>query len=543
MGTISNKIRRSLLGDLHLTRKFAQLSLCASVAAFALSPAAIAAEQKIIKVVPSADLSVLDPHYAPITITRIYSLMVYETLFALDADMQPQPLMVESWEITPDQLAWNFKLRDELKFHDNTPVTSEDVRASLSRWMERDTLGKVVGGYVDEITVKNDHEFTIALNKPAPFLSSALASAAGQIPAIIKASDIVEGKGTPIATAIGSGPYKFNHAEWRPGSVVRFDKNTDYVPRSEEPNGLSGARNVDVDGIEWRVMPDTGTALSALMSGEVDMIESPPLELLSLLDGNPDIKVEKINELNFQAFLRPNSLHAPFNNEYGRQALAYLANQTDYLSAAFGVDGRWNECAAYFICNSPYGAVSNAKELPHKDIEKAKSLLEKAGYKGERITFVATKEIPTIGLMSEVVAAGLREAGVDVDLQWMDWGAMSQKITSKEPVDKGGWNLFVTYGSGITMHSPVTSTGTNMACDQQNWSGWPCDEKVQELRQQFLLAADTTERDAVLSELQERLELLRPYVPLGEFDAPVAIRSDVTGLLQSPVVTYWNLAK
>lgn len=518
------------------------MTLALALSGTALS-GSMALAEKIIKTVPSADLSVLDPHYAPITITRIYGLMVYETLFALDEDMKPEPQMVDSWEVSPDQLSWSMTLRDGLKFHDGTPVTSRDVSVSLQRWMDRDTLGRVVGGYVSDITLDGERSFTIALNKPAPFLSAALASAAGQIPAIMKADDIEASKEAPITTAIGSGPYRFNHDKWRPGSIVRFDRNPDYVARKEAPSGLAGAREVHVDGVEWHIVPDTGTAISALLSGEVDMIESPPLELLALLEGNPDIKVETINGLNFQAFLRPNSLHAPFDNEYGRQALSYLADQKDYLSAAFGVDGRWSECGAYYICGGPYGKDSAPENLPQRNLEKAKELFEKAGYAGEKLTFVATKELPTIGLISEVVAAGLRDIGVDVDLQWMDWGAMSQKITRKEAPADGGWNLFVTYGSGITMHSPVTNTGANMSCDQMNWSGWPCDEQVQELRQQFLLASDDEERDEVLTTLQARLELMRPYVPLGEYEAPVAIRSDVKGLLLSPVVTYWNLSK
>ena len=90
---------------------------------------------KILRVVPSADLTQLDPVFASLSITRIYAFMIYETLFTWDSKLRPKPQMVKTWSVSPDELAWKFTLRPGLKFHDGQQVTTADVIPSLKRWM------------------------------------------------------------------------------------------------------------------------------------------------------------------------------------------------------------------------------------------------------------------------------------------------------------------------------------------------------------------------------------------------------------------------
>jgi len=500
-------------------------------------------QAKVLRVVPSADLTVLDPMYTALIITRLYSLMVYETLFAWDARLQPKPQMVDTWSVSPDQLLWRFTLRTGLKFHDGRPVTTTDVIASLKRWMSRDVLGQKVGLYVAGMEAVDKQTFEMRLSRPAAFLPFALGSAAGQIPAIMRASDLTGDPAKPVTTAIGSGPFSFNREEWRAGSYVRFDRNPDYIPRAEPPDGLAGGRVVKVDRVEWKVIPDVGTAVSALQTGEVDILEQPPLELLPVLQKNAAIRIQKLNTLSYQGVLRANALYPPFNDPRARQALSYLADQSEYMTAAFGDESRWHRCAAYFICGGPFGSAAKAETDGRANIEKAKQLLADSGYRGEKLIFLATKELPSVGQMTEVAADALRRAGVNVDVQWYDWGTMAGRITKKDPPDAGGWNLFVTYATGIVMNNPMTNVGTNMNCEKRNWNGWPCDEEAERLRQEFVDAPDDASRQAAVARLQARLEEVTPYSLLGEFDAPIAIRGNVTGMLQSPVIAYWNVDK
>jgi peptide/nickel transport system substrate-binding protein len=112
---------------------------------------------------------------------------------------------------------------------------------------------------------------------------------------------------------------------------------------------------------------------------------------------------------------------------------------------------------------------------------------------------------------------------------------------NQNPPSAGGWNLFVG-ASGVAMYHPLTNIGTNMSCDRKNFAGWPCDEHAEELRQAFL-DADEADRPASLEKLHRYLALVQPYRVLGQFEQPVALRSNVMGLLTSPVIVYWNVEK
>ena len=88
--------------------------------------------------------------------------MVYDTLFGNDADQKPQPQMVDKYDgQPPTSCTYTFKLRDGLKFHDGTPVTSKDVVASINRWGARDGVGQHLMGYVKEMTAKDEKTFTM----------------------------------------------------------------------------------------------------------------------------------------------------------------------------------------------------------------------------------------------------------------------------------------------------------------------------------------------------------------------------------------------
>ena len=102
------------------------------------------ASQATLRVVPHADLTVLDPTVSSATITADHSYMVYDTLFALDDKLQPKPQMVESWSVSGDKLVYRFVLRDGLLFHDGTAVTADDCVASIKRWAVRDGTGQLM---------------------------------------------------------------------------------------------------------------------------------------------------------------------------------------------------------------------------------------------------------------------------------------------------------------------------------------------------------------------------------------------------------------
>src|SRR5258705_5281666 len=117
-------------------------SLRAFVLALAFAASSAAAQEKVLKFIPQADLRILDPIATTAYITRNHGYMVYDTLFAIDEKFQVKPQMVDKWQLSKDGLTYTFTLRDGLKFHDGAPVTSADCIASVERWAKRDALGQ-----------------------------------------------------------------------------------------------------------------------------------------------------------------------------------------------------------------------------------------------------------------------------------------------------------------------------------------------------------------------------------------------------------------
>ena len=123
-------------------------------------PLSAMAQEKVLRAVMHADVRVIDPIWTTQTIANIHGALVYDTLFGNDANQKPQPQMVGKYEISPDRLTYTFTLRDGLKFHDGSPVTTKDVIASLKRWGAKDGVGQRLMGYVTELDAVDDKTFT-----------------------------------------------------------------------------------------------------------------------------------------------------------------------------------------------------------------------------------------------------------------------------------------------------------------------------------------------------------------------------------------------
>ena len=105
------------------------LAAWAALFAIGLGDAALAQKKTVIRSVPIGNLRTLDPIWTTAYITRNHAYMIWDTLFALDADNKPQPQMVDKWSVSDDKLTYTFTLRDGLKWHDGPPVTAADCVA------------------------------------------------------------------------------------------------------------------------------------------------------------------------------------------------------------------------------------------------------------------------------------------------------------------------------------------------------------------------------------------------------------------------------
>ena len=515
----------------------------AVLALVALAPSQAPAQQNVLKVVPNADLRLIDPVQTVTLITRMHGTLIYEALFAWDSKFESKPMIAESYTVSPDGLTYRFTIRAGLKFHDGSTVTANDVVTSLKRWVARGQVGGELGKFVKDWQVQDERNFTLTLKEPFGLTIFLLGGTTGTLPIVMRAKDAQTDPMTPIAEAIGSGPFSFNRAEWVPGSKTVYEKFKDYKPRTEPTDGLAGARLVKVDRVEYVIIPDAATQIAALSRGEVDFLDQPRIDLVQQLTKNPQIVVDTLSPLETYAHMRPNHLIPPFNNPKARLALAHSVYQPDYLNATAGDQKLWHECRAYFICGGPDGTEVGSEDFRKPDIAKAKQLLAESGYKGEPVVLLSTTEIPTIYSLSQVAAAQLKEIGLNVDLQLPDWGTTVARTAKKDPVAQGGWNLFVTTAGGVYAQNPLLNSNIDMSCDGKNNVGWPCDEEVEKLRAQYVRTADPAQRKQVLETLHRRLWEVQPTVLLGQFNPPSAWRANLKGVLKMPINIFWNIEK
>ena len=310
--------------------------MLAGLAALAL-PFSAMAQEKVLQAVMHADVRVIDPIWTTQTIANIHGALVYDTLFGNDANQKPQPQMVGKYEISPDRLTYTFTLRDGLKFHDGSPVTTKDAIASIKRWGAKDGVGQRLMGYVTALDAVDDKTFRMVLREPYGMVLESLGKSGSSIAAIMREKDAQTDPQQQVKESIGSGPFIFAKDQWVPGSKAVYLKNKDYVPRTEPPSSFAGAKIPGVDRIELVWISDPQTAMSALVNGEIDFYENPNIDFLPLLAKAKGVKLMKTGNIDStQGMIRLNHLHPPFNNVKARQAMYYLVNQEDFLRAIVG---------------------------------------------------------------------------------------------------------------------------------------------------------------------------------------------------------------
>src|SRR6202049_3817067 len=524
-------------------REFGIAAGAATLAGYGLGRNAHAADTKTLRLIAQSDLRVLDPVWTTAYITRNHGYMVFDTLFAIDAEFAPHPQMVGDYSMSPDKLTYQFKLRDGLGFHDGSPVRGVDCVASVRRWMVRDGHGQSIAAVLDEIKPDGDKGFTIKLKEPFALLLDGLGKVSSLALFIMPERLANTDPFQQVTEMVGSGPLKFVKDEFQPGHLVVYVKNTSYVPRQEPPSWASGGKVVKVDRVEWLYIPDAMTKVAALNAGEADWWENPPLDLIPALAGNLDITVAGVDPLPQPIMVKFNHLLPPFDNVKMRQAVLSVINQTDFLTALAGDQKNWELCPSFFTCGTPMASDAGSAALTGpRDFDKAKKLIAEAGYKGERIVVLDAVDQPVAHSQALVVSDLLKKLGTNVDLQAMDWGTLVTRRASMEPSDKGGWNIFATGWVGADLLDPGGNP-TLRTNGKKGHFGWPSDDKIEALRAQWIKATTLNERKKLAAAIQERAFEVVPYIPTGQWKPVTAYHKNVKGVIQAPPYLMWNVEK
>jgi peptide/nickel transport system substrate-binding protein len=521
-----------------------QLSLAALAACLLVqSPLWAQGNQTILRIAPHSNLTILDPIWTTAYISRNHGYMIYDTLFGTDEQGKIQPQMVDKWGVSRDKKTWTFTLRPGLEFSDGNPVTSDDVVASLARWGKRDSMGEKLMSFVERLEPVDAKTFRIKLKEPYGLVLESLGKPSSNVPFMMPKAIAETDPFKQISSHVGSGPFIYVEAESKPGDKHVYVKNTKYKPRPEPPSGLAGGKVVKVDRVEVIEMPDTQQQVNAIIAGEIDIVEQLPHDLIPVIKKEKDVKLVDWNPLGHQFVIRFNWANKPFDNPKMRLAALYCMQQEEYLKATVGEKDYYKVCSAAFVCGTPNAFEAPNGMLVKPDFEKSKALLKEAGYDGTPIVLMQSTTLPVLTNMAPVTKSLLERGGFKVDMQSMDWQTLVARRSKKDPPDKGGWNAFITSWTAGDLFNPFAMAFLNSSCDKALF-GWPCDKQIEDLRDQFARATDSTKQLEIVKAIQARWREYPTHIHLGQWYSLEFVRNNIDGMLQTAgVPVLWNIEK
>ncbi|HVY44090.1 MAG TPA: ABC transporter substrate-binding protein [Hyphomicrobiaceae bacterium] len=520
-----------------MRRAFMALAVGAMLPLFA----GTALAQKTLRFVPHSDLKILDPIWTTAYVTRNHGYMVYDTLFGMDEKGEIKPQMVDKYETSADQKVWTLTLRDGLLWHDGAPVTAEDCIASIKRWAAKDSMGQKLMSFVDSISAKDAKTIVINLKSPTGLVLSALGKPSSNVPFMMPKRVAETDPNKQIEDFTGSGPYVFKKDEWKPGDSIVYVKFDKYKPRSEPPSGTAGGKVVKVDRVVWRPMRDHQQAVNALLAGEIDYIEAPPHDLYPLIKKDSNTYMVNWNPLGNQYTFRFNTLHKPFDNPKIRAAVWYAFNQEDFLKAVVGSPEYYKVCKAMFVCGTPLETEAGMEDKLESNFKKARELLKEAGYDGTPIVLMHSTDLQVLTNLAPVAKSLMEKVGFNVDMQSMDWQTLVARRAKKDPPQSGGWHAFITSWVAGDVLNPVMAGFFNAGCDKAMF-GWPCDEKIEKLRDDFARATDPAKQKQIAADLQKRVAEYPTHIHLGQWYSLGALRKNVKGVVPAPAPVLWNIS-
>ena len=449
-------------------------------------------EGGVLKIAVTTGPPTLDPHFSPSRATGDIAINVFEGLVGFDKDFSVRPQLAESWEVSDDGLTYTFHLRPGVVFHNGREVNADDVKASLERILEISPSKSRLQD-IESIEVVDDRTVRLHLSQPnGPLLQTLATPTVSILPA-----EAIEGKPGGEAELIGTGPYEV--AEWLPDRYVRLTRFDDYVPREGEPGGSTGMREACVAEVQFIPVPEDSSRATGLQTGEYHIADFLPYGAGRRLQQTPEIEILEVQQ-HMMPFMYFNHAEERITSDMEmRQAIQAALNNEEMMAVASEGYGSLNPSYYFGVW-----ATDEGSELYNQqDLEKARRLMEEAGYDGQPITIVTNTGYDVMYRSALMVERQLQEAGFDTDLQVYDWpGSLAVR-------SDGNWDLFFSGHllqedpSIIEFHlQPATSP---FAYD---------DPQVSELFSEGRKASDQEQRQEIYAELQDYLYDTAAWVKL-----------------------------
>jgi peptide/nickel transport system substrate-binding protein len=418
----------------------------------------------------------LDPA-AGLYIAEQYLLMnIYDPLIWVDSNLNLKPGLATSWQANADYTEFTLKLRQDVKFQDGTPFNAEAVKKSFDRDAAATNPAAVAPTLLTDYvgtTVVDDSTVTIKFKSTKATFFEDLS----RIWMVVPSPTAVEKYGADFGQhPVGTGPFGFK--EWAAQDHITLTRNPDYKWGPEFAGHTGPAY---LDEITFRFLPEAATRLSAYQSGEVQVVEEPAYQEAANLAADPANQILRFTAPGMPSHMMINTDKAPTDDIRVRQALIYAVNQEELVKTAFfGMQTPVHSV----ITPTTWGYDEQAASLYRYDLDKAKALLDEAGWKDSDGDGIREKdgqklhiEYPALPAYEEaymeLLAAYLNKAGFEVNITKLDdAGVTAFGLENKHNILNMGWIsrdpsvLNITYNSANIAQGSSYTRFKNAELDQ-----------------------------------------------------------------------------
>lgn len=464
-----------------------------------------------------------DPMVSTKDVVSIVTQHFVETLYTFDSGWNIAPLLAtELPEISNDGKTYKIGIREGITFHDGSTMDAKDVVASLNRWLDVASRGKLVADKISSVEATGDYEVTISMSEAYSPLLSLLAFSNSA--AVVYPEEIIA---DTIENVVGTGPYMI--AEHVPDQYLQLVKFDGYVSREEPSDGAAGKRAQTVDEIRFVPVPDPNTRVEGLLSGQFAFADSLPAESYGRLSDS-----DKADPMLLEPFGWPifaiNHKDGLLTDKTIRQALQAALPIDDMLFAAFGDDN-------FFLTDGPlypegwaWRNEAGAELFNQNDQAKAAELLKEAGYDGTPLRILTSRQYEFHFKMAEVAKVALEMAGFTVQMDVVDWATLGQRRN-----DPALWDIYIT-------HSPfLPEPALTDLYSSTSRLGWSNPEK-DEILANFTTETDPEKRKELFAELQQQFFEDVGFLKIGAFNALSGTAEGLEGVTATPWPFFWNVS-
>ncbi len=465
----------------------------------------------ILVVSQKADAVSLDPQVTNDQPSARVFRQIFDTLFLQGNDGSITPLLAESYEFVNDGMTLNIKLREGVMFHNGETLTANDVKFTFLRGIESPQMGNTLS-FIDPegITVVDD--YNISINFLYAFAPS-IDYLANPLTAIMNEKAVTEAGDAVGTNPVGTGPFKF--VNWDTASEIVLEANYDYW------DGAPGT-----DGIVFRIIPETETAMLELETGGVDIVYDIGAPNIERTTNNPDLKIAR--DLGFSVtYIGMNTNKKPFDDVRVRQALNYALDMETIVESVFhGAGSKSNGPISPMV--AAYDDTLTGYEY---NPEKAVQLLTEAGYAdGFETTLWVNDGNQDRANIAVWVQSQLAEVGVTVSIEYVEWSRyLEDTALGLHDMYILGWsNATGTADQGLytVLHSSAHGTPGNRA--------FYTNERFDELLDSARISTDPDEQMAMYAEAQQIAVEEAPWIFTWNQENLTGTRANIEGYVNHP---------